>query len=356
MYQCQEDPTIQAFYKPYGEFAEEIPSNLRSFLDRLKATTGLPHEGTEYPTDNDSLRQAAVSFITAAGEVFGFSLGLDIDDARYSPLPGLREVQRWGRLAERFAHRFPGDNMAVMLRAGLFRKAGMFDKALATVRPIMESSPNWHAATALGLILRQQGKVEEAEQAFEKALSLDPDDISARLEAGDTYFERGQWQRALKWYENVLSLQPQHPWAAPSATFCRWRLTNEDRYLHDRLAMAKGEPANDRARNLYVQGISGGLSEPVDATANLLRQFRQKVLEDRNNAPSGEAKMTLTSLEAPSNFLAFRMEMESLRHDLRLQVSVNRVPSPDPRKPLVEGSYVLWEYDGTDPLPPAWRP
>lgn len=61
--------------------------------------------------------------------------------------------------------------------------------------------------------------------------------------------------------------------------------------------------------------------------------------------------MTLSSLEAPSNYLAFRLEMEALRHDLRLKVVVNRVPEPDPRQPIVDVKYLLWKYDGNEAAP-----
>jgi hypothetical protein len=50
----------------------------------------------------------------------------------------------------------------------------------------------------------------------------------------------------------------------------------------------------------------GGLPDPVDATPDMLRQFRQAILEDPTKTPSGEAWMTLSSLDAPSNILAFR--------------------------------------------------
>ena len=68
--------------------------------------------------------------------------------------------------------------------------------------------------------------------------------------------------------------------------------------------------------------------------------------------------MTLSCLEAPSNYLAFRMEMAALRHDLRLLVAVNEIPKPDPREPIADIKYLLWRYEGIDgvpalPAPPA---
>ena len=36
----------------------------------------------------------------------------------------------------------------------------------------------------------------------------------------------------------------------------------------------------------------------------MLRQFRESILNDPANAPVGEVQVSLTSLEAPSNYLA----------------------------------------------------
>src|SRR5262249_16731363 len=59
-----------------------------------------------------------------------FSLALNrFPEARQSPVPRLREVQRWARLCDRFARQHPGQGLTTMLRAGLLRKAGYFDKA-----------------------------------------------------------------------------------------------------------------------------------------------------------------------------------------------------------------------------------
>jgi hypothetical protein len=81
MYRREEAPAIQAFYKPYADFMEETPSDLRSFVERLAWITGLPREGTEYPTDAQSLRNSANGVVTAAGDVFRFPLDLETDDA-----------------------------------------------------------------------------------------------------------------------------------------------------------------------------------------------------------------------------------------------------------------------------------
>jgi tetratricopeptide (TPR) repeat protein len=275
-------------------------------------------------------------------------------EAALSPLPKVHQARRWARLADRFLKDDDDPGLAVMLRAGLLRKAGLFDEAKAVVGPVLKRTPNWHAAVALGLILRAEGKVEEAEDAFKEALDLDPKDVSARLEAGDMYFDRQEWEPALKWYQNALKKERGQPWAKASSLYCRWKLDKDERDLEDLVALAKKE--NPRAGELCQKEFFGQLPEPADATANGLRQIRKEIRKDPKNAPDGEVRMTLSSLEAPSNFLAFRLEMEALGHELTLAVDVERVPKPDPRKPLGPVKWVLWKYKGTDPEPGLPKP
>jgi hypothetical protein len=178
--------------------------------------------------------------------------------------------------------------------------------------------------------------------------------VSARLEAGDMFFDREEWKPALKWYQNALKKERGQPWAKASALYCQWALDGDERDLKDLVALAK--EGNPRAQNLCDKVFWGQLPEPADATANLLRQFRETIIKMPKKAPSGEAKMTLSTLEAPSNYLAVRMEMEALEHDLTLKVQVNRIPKPDPRNPIAPVKWQLWKYDGTDPRPGVPKP
>jgi tetratricopeptide (TPR) repeat protein len=338
---------------------EAIRAYIWNKQGRRNEAVNLLVQVTQAKQDARYLEAWALTWLEPAGAVEAlpeqaglhlFALVLNrFPEARLSPLPRLREIQRWARLMDRFAPRLPPQGMVTMLRAGLFRKAGLFAEAEAVVRLVVERAGDWHSATALGLILRQKGDCAQAEKAFQLALQLDPSDVSARLEAADMYFERQQWQPALGWYENVLTREAQQAWALPSALFCRWKLSGGERHVNDLVALAKKD--NQRARHLCHQAFWGGLPEANDATANLLRQFRDSIVKDPKNAPAGEAQMTVTSLEAPSNFLAFRLEMAALQHDLRLKVAVNAVPKPDPRQPIAPVTYLLWRYEGTDGVP-----
>lgn len=275
-------------------------------------------------------------------------------EAKRSTVRRLRQLDRWATLAERFAAAHPSTGESVMVRVGLLRKAGRFDEGVAIARSALAENPNWHTASALGLILRAQGDCPSAEVAFRRALELDPNDVTVRLEAGDMFFDRDQWQPALTWYENVLASEAGQPWALASAEYCRWKLSGDDQHLNLLTELARAE--NSRARFLYHRTFWGGLPEPSDATANLLRQLRERVRNDPANAPTGELRLTLSSLEAPSNFLAFRLETEALGIDLQMKVAVNRIPVPDPREPIERTTYRLWTYDGTDASPGLERP
>src|SRR5262249_37515533 len=147
-------------------------------------------------------------------------------EASHATLPRQREMCRYAALMDRYIRSHAAEEgMDTMLHAGLNRKAGNFDRAEAIARMALKRSPGWHNATALGLVLRKKGDLVEAEKAFEQALRFDPDDMSARLEAGDTFFDWQKWDSALRWYENALAKDPGQPWAKPSALFCRWKLT-----------------------------------------------------------------------------------------------------------------------------------
>ena len=115
------------------------------------------------------------------------------------------------------------------------------------------------------------------------------------------------------------------------------------------IALAK--QGNSRAIQLYHHEFFSEIDEPVDATANVLRQLRDAISGPPDEAPTGEVKLSLSSLECPSNFLAFRLEMAALKYDLKLKVAVERVPKPDPRWPIEPVKYTLWDYAGTDATP-----
>ena len=74
---------------------------------------------------------------------------------------------------------------------------------------------------------------------------------------------------------------------------------------------------NQRARQLYHQLRSTALPEPADASANVLRQIRESLLKEDAPTGAGTMSLRLSCLEAPSNALAFRLEMAARQDRIR---------------------------------------
>lgn len=270
-----------------------------------------------------------------------------VEEAHASSASTLRVVGRWARLAERASAGYAPSPILFLVRAGLQRKAGNFDAALAIAGPIANAA-SAEQASAIGLLLRCMRRFDESEQAFIHASSFDPDDITPKLEAGDTRFEEGDWQQALRWYEAVLATAQQQAWALASSWYCRYKLDGDEAWM-ERLweAMRAGE---NRAHELVFRE-RGRLAQSSDATANLLRRLRENWLETKDAEAGDTVKIGVSSLEAPSNQLALELEFAAHNPGARFEMDSGPLPAVDPRLALAPVDYPLWAYQGSVPHP-----
>ena len=257
--------------------------------------------------------------------------------------------ERVAAIARRVAATHDGSPELGMMVPGLLRKAGDFEGALAQVAANeRKSGATWHNAVARGLIHREAGDPEAAEQAFIAALELDASDISAMLEAGDTFLNIRRWDRALPWYEKVLAQQPDHDWAKPSAIWCRSKMTPDpdgpdDPHISELVELEK--QGLWRARSLINQfrRWEGYLPEPSDATANALRSVLEA--EERGDSMA----IATSAVEAPSNMIAFQLA------GMDATISYSNVATPDPREPVAPIPISVWRLEG-EVLVPALPP
>jgi tetratricopeptide (TPR) repeat protein len=271
-------------------------------------------------------------------------------EARLATVTQIRAAQRWASVSERVLAQKEEDSRSLMIRAGILRKAGLFDGALRLVTASYDAKPDWHKAVALGLILRQQGELAAASRAFEAAQGLDPSNISTYLEGGDSFCETQNWQEARAWYQRALAKEPAQEWAKPSDLFCQWKLTGERQWFDRLFELANA--GNRRAHSL-LSATYDTPYEPNDASANLLRQMLEKTAEPKVTG-GGTVNISVSSLEAPSNQLAFALALAAQGLDLSINFQVAAVPEPDPRQPVDAVRYRLWDYQGTaaKPAPP----
>jgi tetratricopeptide (TPR) repeat protein len=286
----------------------------------------------------ESLKGAAVL------HVFGLVL-TNMPEARLATRTQLRRARRWAAVSERMLAQNGEDSRSLMIRAGILRKAGLFDEALRIVKASYDAEPDWNKACAVGLISREKGDLAEASKAFEAALCLDPEDVSACLEGGDTFCEAQRWQEAQAWYKRALAKDPSQEWAKPSDLFCEWKLTGEQQ-VHDKLS-GLANAGNHRARNL-LRAAYDAPYEPDDASSNMLRQMLEKMAKPK--MCSGIANIGVSSLEAPSNQLAFALAFAA-DGLVSINFEVGAVPEPDPRQPVDAVRYRLWDYEGTTARP-----
>ena len=261
----------------------------------------------------------------------------------------VKQLRCWLSLFQRVSLRYAEGGLPMMIHTGLLRRVGMDDEALAVAGPVDQAREFSHAA-AIGLALRSKGQFEASAQAFAKALELEPGNISGHLEAGDSYLAAQAWQKALGQYESALALEPDQAWAEASALYCRWKLGADDALMQQLQALMNA--GNDRAHALVFREY-GAIAESGDATANILRQMRKAWSEaapQQENA-GGQVKLTLSTMESPSNHLACALLMSAFRQNAELKISVGSMPAIDPRVPIAEVKYLLWRFDGVEPRP-----
>lgn len=91
--------------------------------------------------------------------------------------------------------------------ANEYRKAGFLDRALLLCQKHVPEQPdNMNGLVVFGQTLFESGNTAEAQEPFERALTLDPENLIALRHLGDIARIGGDVPTAKKWYERVLEL------------------------------------------------------------------------------------------------------------------------------------------------------
>ncbi|MEW6750773.1 MAG: tetratricopeptide repeat protein [Candidatus Latescibacterota bacterium] len=150
----------------------------------------------------------------------------------YLPLAGLCLLvgQAWGRTAPPVRARLGGAVLLAVCGAlAVQRNRAWSDEASLWSAAVARSPRMPRAHVHLGNALQQQGRWEEARQAYERALALDPGHSAGRTNLGNLYLEAAGRdparaaalrQRAAREYEQVLAADPDHPEALNGLGSC----------------------------------------------------------------------------------------------------------------------------------------
>src|SRR5688572_17511524 len=95
--------------------------------------------------------------------------------------------------------------------ANELRKSGDYDRAIEICRGQIPQQPGYISGhIVLGQSLYDSGRLEEARQAFETALNLDPENLIALRHLGDIARQHGETEVAKGWYRRLLEVDPQN--------------------------------------------------------------------------------------------------------------------------------------------------
>jgi tetratricopeptide (TPR) repeat protein len=139
----------------------------------------------------------------------------------------------------------------------------------------------------LAVALRRTRQPDEAAAAYVKAHEADPADMGCLLDAAAIRQEQGQWAEALRLYERVLARQA-HPWAVPSAHYCRFKLTGDLPSLEALRAIGHRPPAlGEDDMGSLIEGLIGNpaaMHDPRAAAEELMAKLEGASDLDRERA------------------------------------------------------------------------
>lgn len=193
------------------------------------------------------------------------------------------------------------NGMALVMLGGILRQQGRLDEAAAEFRKaaemevanpltytspaphdeqqIIESDSRANARTALGEVLRDQRKFDQAAIEFSKALKIQPRHARAHRGLALTYWSQARLDEAIKEFRMAAGIAP----GEPTAYFILGDLLHEQGKLDDALVeFRKGidrDPRNAQARRT-IGSILRDQNKPDEA----IREFKEAIKHELNEA------------------------------------------------------------------------
>ena len=224
-------------------------------------------------------------------------------------------------------------------------KAGRTDRAEKTISRMGSESPAY--PTALGYLDFSLGDLDGAEAAFKEALRTSPDMTPAAVGLAQIYESRGEPDRVLGMYREILKQDPGNRWAAPRLEALKNNLVAEASSKAEAALQAGDLEAAKKGflRVLFYdpESLSADIAlariyrrenKPESALLHLkaalelkpgdealLREYAELLYESQNFSQSLDAYKNLRELEPENQDIGRRIE------DLKSKLGVYEVPS-----------------------------
>jgi tetratricopeptide (TPR) repeat protein len=269
----------------------------------------------------------------------------------------LAEIQApWLEFARAVAAQPETTAQSLAILSTLARRIGGVGEAIAwcTRAEMMDRSgaakgENQSGALMLGFAYRSAGRPDEALEAWERAIALDPYNIDLYIDMAETCMQQDDYVQAIRWADRAMGYDPEH--VKPRAVRLSALYTHSDYTDGAALAalqqLSRENPEHPYPRHLLNLARQnrpwiGSVPWPTEATSGLLAQM----LDGRmpSEAPFDFAPhLSITSIEAPSPNAVVRSYFPGLT------VSASDIPPPDIRVPVSTAfGMPLWSYPDGD--------
>ncbi|GAB4113520.1 MAG: hypothetical protein OHK0013_48870 [Sandaracinaceae bacterium] len=253
-----------------------------------------------------------------------------------------------------FYAKHPQHAFLVFAIASTLRRQGQFDSAIQFAGFAYQLKSDWNTTIGVACAYRDAKKVDEAVQWFRHAASLQPDDVAALLDIGDTYLDADRFDEAIGAYREVLAKAANDEWATSSILYATYKKTGAEA---DLTALYEATAKSRRAQELYFRVVGDHpyftwLPHPGDSTYFAARQVVAD-LTRRPPPPTGLGiDVHLQHMEAPSALRAFKLWTDARGwNGVGMRAKVEGVQQPDTRFAKGQVDFTLWAFDDKVPRP-----
>ena len=144
-----------------------------------------------------------------------------------------------------------GVKFQVLVQAGVSSNPkGDLQRADELESKALALDPDWtYPHSMKGLILRFQGRTEEAVPEDERALAVDPSNVQAVVDLGFDYGDLGEFDKSLEYFDKAILLSPHDPFLAHSYGGKAWA----------NFALKRYDQAIEAARQAITVNQTGGV-------------------------------------------------------------------------------------------------
>ena len=135
--------------------------------------------------------------------------------------------------------------------ATLLNKRGKFDEVISLLQPHQADPKNDSALffNELGVAYRNKNNLEQAIRAYQKALSLDPDNPVVMKNLGDVFYLKKEYAQAAEICQKALKSSPRFHQARSTLGLAYYRLGKYREALEEFEIVLKTNPQDEQAGN-----------------------------------------------------------------------------------------------------------